>query len=408
LVATIQFAANPCREQTSPSHPGCGLYPTPLLPCSPPPPHRGGVGGSSADPYGRSSFTATPSCTPRHLTSPRLGSESRPAVQDSSAALPATPSRAPRGSAPPPTGRGLGARPAGTGHTALRQLPATQNTRLGSNSPSWADVVRNGTFLKPSLPVEISSTADFLALYDRCVSSGLKTRISLSNTSGVQEVTITCHFPSSLASAPRRRRHPRRRGQAVSAAATTRTSSPPIISALPSTRPEHPSPTLPVPELSPHKSPPIPSPPPAKRTRKAVKRRCEVELLRGDGMEDDFYVPPPLLMPPSACSPPPPSPTPTESPIAELSPLLADPPQSHSVVPARTPDHSAPALAPSAISPCTGSEHHPRSDNHLWTVFRAAIGGPCRTIAHANIADHLRTAPSASVAGGLCVLDGPR
>jgi hypothetical protein len=163
-------------------------------------------------------------------------------------------------------------------------------------------VVRNGTCLKPSPPVEISSTADFLALYDRCVSSGLKTRISLSNTSGAQEVTITCHFPSSLASASRlrRRRRPRRRGQAVSAAATTRTSSPPIISALPSTRPEHPSPTQPVPELSPHKSPPIPSPPPAKRTRKAVKRRCEVELLRGHGMEDDFYVPPPLLTPPSA------------------------------------------------------------------------------------------------------------
>jgi hypothetical protein len=237
----------------------------------------------------------------------------------------------------------------------------------------------------------------------------------LSNTSGVQEVTITCHFPSSLTSAPRRRhcRSPCRRGQAVMAAATTRTSSPPIISALPSTRPEHPSPIPPVPELSPHKSPPTPSPLPAKRTRKAVKRRCEVELLRSDGVEDDVYVPPPLLTPPPARALPPPSPTPTESPIGELSLLLADPPQLQTIVPISTPDHYAPAPAPSAISlpptpPCTGSEHHPRSDDHLWTVFSATIGGPGRIIAHADIADHLRTAPSASMAGGLRVLDRPR
>ncbi len=167
-------------------------------------------------------------------------------------------------------------------------------------------MVRNGTCLKPSPPVVISSTADFLALYDRCVSSGLKTRISLSNTSGLQEVTIMCHFPSSLTSAPRRRRRrrPRRCGQAVSATATTRTSSPPMTLALPSTGREHPLPIPPVPELSPHKSLPTPSPPPAKRTKKAVKRRCEAELLRGDGVEDDVYVPPPLLtLPPAATEP---------------------------------------------------------------------------------------------------------
>ncbi len=184
-------------------------------PCShvPLPPHRGGEGGSSVNPSGRSKFTATPSCTPRHLTSPSLGSESETAVEDSTEFLPATPSMAPRGSTPPPTGRGLRAGwPAGTCHTALRQLPAPQNTTgFGSNSPSWADVVRNGTCLKPSLPIVISSTADFLALYDRCISSGLKTRISLSNSSGVQEVTLTCHFPSSIASAPRRRRRRRPR-----------------------------------------------------------------------------------------------------------------------------------------------------------------------------------------------------
>ncbi len=261
LLTLVMRRPLPLTPGVGSTRPPCCLVPLP------PPPHRGGVGGSSADPSGRSKFTATPNRTPRHLTSPPLGSESWPAVQDSTAALPATPSQAPCGSTPPPTGRGLGAGPAGTGHTALRQLPATQNTGFGPNSPSWADVVRNGTCLKHSPPVVISSTADFLALYERCISSGLKTRISLSNTSGVQEVTLTCHFPSSLASAPRRRRRPRRRGQAVSAAATTRTSSPPIISALPSTRPQHPSPIPPVPELSPHKSPPTPSPPRSGRER---------------------------------------------------------------------------------------------------------------------------------------------
>ncbi len=219
--------------------------------------------------------------------------------------------------------------------------------------PSWADVVRNGTCLKPSPPVVTSSTTDFVAFYDRCISSGLKARISLSNSSGVQEVTLTCHFLSSLASAPRHRRRcrPQRRGQAVCAAATTRTSSPPIISALSSTRPEHPSPipTVPLPSL--HKSPPTPSPPPAKWTRKAVKRRCEVELLRGVRVEDDVYVLPPLLTLPPARSPPPlsPTPTPTTSPVAELSLFLTDPPQLPTTQPVNTPDHSAPAPAPSAI-----------------------------------------------------------
>jgi hypothetical protein len=171
----------------------------------------------------------------------------------------------------------------------------------------------------------------------------------LSNSSGVQEVSLTCHFPSALASAPRRRRRrrPRRRGQAACAGATTRTSSPPIISS----RPEHPSPIPTVPEPSPHKSPPTPSPPPAKRTRKAVKRRCEVELLRGDGVEDDVYVSPPPLTPPPARSPPPPSPTPTPtaSPVAELAHFLTDPPAAT--------DYTS-SWHPRPLRPSSGSERH--------------------------------------------------
>ncbi len=51
-------------------------------------------------------------------------------------------------------------------------------------------------------------------------------------------------------------------------------------------------PVPPVPKPSPPTKPlPAPSSLPAKQTRKA-KRRCKVKLLRGVGVEDDFYVPP--------------------------------------------------------------------------------------------------------------------
>jgi hypothetical protein len=270
--------------------------PDPPAAMFPYPPHQGGEGGSCVDPSGRSEFPATPSRTPRHLTSPSLGSESGPAMQDGSAVLPANPSLAPRSSAPPLTGRGLRAGgPAGT--TSARQLPALQFTAgIGSSSPSWADVVRNGSHLSTSPP----ATADFLALYDRCSSSGFKTRINISNLAGIQEIILMCQIPTSTASAPRRRRRPRRRGQAVSAAVPSRTSHTPILSAPPSTRPESLPPVPPAPEPSPPKSLPTPSPPQAKRTRKAAKRCCEVELLRGVGVEDDCYVLPLLLTPPPA------------------------------------------------------------------------------------------------------------
>jgi hypothetical protein len=57
--------------------------------------------------------------------------------------------------------------------------------------------------------------------------------------------------------------------------------------------------------------------------KKAAKRRCEVELLRDVGVEDDFYVSPPLLMPPLAQSPPL-NPTPSASLITEQSHCLSD------------------------------------------------------------------------------------
>ncbi len=154
-------------------------FPGPPAAMFPSPFHQGGKGGSSVDPSGRSEFSATPSRTPCHPISPSLGYESRPAVQDGTAVLPANPSLAPHGSTPPPTGRGLGpGGPAGSRLTALRQLPALQNVvGIGSSSPSWADVVRNGPRLNTSPPAvtviaSASTTADFLACYDLCISSG--------------------------------------------------------------------------------------------------------------------------------------------------------------------------------------------------------------------------------------------
>ena len=222
-------------------------------------------------------------------------------MQDA-AVLPAKPSLAPRGSAPPPVGRGLGAgRPAGT---ALPRTPPQYATGNGSNSPSWADVVRTGPRLSPSPPAATSaspaSSADFLALYERCISSGLKTRINMSSSAEVHEVILTCHFPTAtaLTRRRRRRRRPRRRGLAVNAAALTRTSLPPTLSSPAPSRPELPPPVPPAPEPLPVDPQPTPSPPPAKRTRKAVKRRGEIELLRGVGVEDDFCVSPPPPTPP--------------------------------------------------------------------------------------------------------------
>jgi hypothetical protein len=227
-------------------------------------------------PSGGQSFQPPQPAPP--ATSPSLGSESGPAVQDT-AVLPANPSLAPRGSAPPPVGRGLGAcRPAGTGPTALPCTPPQYATGNGSNSPSWADVVRTGPSLSPSPPAVTSaspaSSADFLALYERCISSGLKTHINMSSSAEVHKVILTCHFPTAIASTRRcrRRRRPRRRGLDVNAAALTRTSLPPTTSSPTPSQPELPLPVPPAPELLPVDPQPTPSSPPAKRTRKAVKR----------------------------------------------------------------------------------------------------------------------------------------
>jgi hypothetical protein len=60
-------------------------------------------------------------------------------------------------------------------------------------------------------------------------------------------------------------------------------------------------------------SSPNPSPPPAKRTRKAARRRCEAELLRDGGEEGDILLSP-LTRPFPALTPQPPTPPPAPTP----------------------------------------------------------------------------------------------
>jgi hypothetical protein len=163
-----------------------------------------------------------------------------------------------------------------------------------------------------------------------------------------------------------------------------------------------------VPEPSPHKSPPTPSPPSAKRTRKAVKRRCEVELLRGVGVEDDIYVPPPLLTPPPARSPQPPSPalTPTTSLVAELSHFLADPPQLPTIQPVSTRDHSAPA--PSAISsPPTPPEPAPSTTLAPMTTSGPSSAPPLTAPAESSPTPTSLTLAPMTTSGPLSALPMP-
>jgi hypothetical protein len=215
---------------------------------------------------------------------------------------------------PPLAGRVVGAgQPAGS--PAMRPQLASQLFSV-SNSPSWADVVRNGKPPSPPPPATTTATttpatADFLALYERCVCYSLKTRINISNNTGIQEISVTCQLPSATASVRRRcRRRPRRRGLIAGPAVTLPPRAPHI-------RPKPPPVELPPLQSSLPETPPAPSPLPAKRTRKTAKRRCEVELLRGVESDYNLHLSLPLHSPPPpTCtwSPPSPSPAPATTP----------------------------------------------------------------------------------------------
>jgi hypothetical protein len=73
-------------------------------------------------------------------------------------------------------------------------------------APMWASVVRGegscvveNTCLQQQPAV---TTADFTALYDRCLASGLKARVVFSYVDGHQTLSISCTFPAPASSPP--------------------------------------------------------------------------------------------------------------------------------------------------------------------------------------------------------------
>ncbi len=101
----------------------------------------------------------------------------------------------------------------------LTQHPALPATSPNSNAaPSWASIVRDGgvTSLPPAA-TSATTTAEFFALYERCVSDGLRVRVAINHRHGYQEVTLSCRLPEtsmparSTIAKRRRRRHSRRR-----------------------------------------------------------------------------------------------------------------------------------------------------------------------------------------------------
>ncbi len=166
--------------------------------------------------------------------------------------------------------------------TAETRLPAsyTGSRPIHTPAPSWASIVRDGARANHTAV----SRHDFLTLYERCIDAGLRTRLILRHQAGSNEISISCRLnapPADVYTPPNVRRRRRRRKRAPAAAVSN--PSPPLDSG-----PSHktaPSPQKTAPREAP--SPAEAASPPAKRTRKAARRRCELELLRYNDTDDD-------------------------------------------------------------------------------------------------------------------------
>jgi hypothetical protein len=186
-----------------------------------PPPSRGG-GGSKGE-VQQDKRSSTP--PPPHLSSPSLHASPSPGVDGSRPGV--LQELSPRPPVSPSTGVvGWARRLAGT-----HQLPG--NRTVSNPAPSWASIVRDGVRANTNPAV---SRQDFLALYERCIDSGLRTRIVIRHQDGSHEISISCRLsaPPVDAHAPayaRRRRRRRKRAPVATAA------SPPACSGC--TRPFH-------------------------------------------------------------------------------------------------------------------------------------------------------------------------
>jgi hypothetical protein len=69
------------------------------------------------------------------------------------------------------------------------QLPGSRS--VSNTAPSWASIVRDGARANTKPAV---SRQDFLALYELCIDSGLRTRIVFRHQDGSHEVSISCRL----------------------------------------------------------------------------------------------------------------------------------------------------------------------------------------------------------------------
>jgi hypothetical protein len=188
-----------------------------------------------------------------------------------------------------------------------------------------------------------------------CVANGLTARVAIRSAAGNQEIILSCRLralstnTATPAARRRRRRHRRHRNTTMGDAANL------VATAMPAS-------IAPTPVTSPPHFSPIPSPPPAKRTRKAVKRRCEAELLRYEGEEDTL-----LLSPPHGSPPPPallPHPPPITPPMSRTPPPLPPLEQGLTMPICATPELPSPTAAPTDLStpPPTALAPQPASE----------------------------------------------
>jgi hypothetical protein len=238
--------------------------------------------------------------------------------------------------------------------TAETRLPAsyTGSRPIHTPAPSWASIVRDGARANHTAV----SRHDFLTLYERCIDSGLRTRLILRHQAGSNEISISCRLnapPADVYAPPNVRRRRRRRKRAPAAAPAVSNPSPPLDSG-----PSHktaPSPQTTAPREAP--SPAEAASPPAKRTRKAARRRCELELLRyndtDDESDDDLHLSPasqarqttPIDSEPTPVAQPTPVSSPVSSPTTPTSTTPA-PPSLQAESPAGQPPPPSPPTTP--------------------------------------------------------------
>ncbi len=178
-----------------------------------------------------------------------------------------SPRLAPRHAASP---SGVVGEPAGQATRQSSNPSPLHPTSLASPLPTWASVVRGGVAASVGEPVYSRSApsvsaADFSALYELCMKSGLKALVAFHHAAGRQTVTVTCTLPASTTSAApagkRRRRRHTRRGRA---AAERDTHMRPQLSSPTATAPACDDP----PPRSTPTPPPVAASPPAKRVRR--------------------------------------------------------------------------------------------------------------------------------------------